>query len=183
MKDQVVALEWINKNIASFGGNPASITIFGESAGAASVGYHLLSPMSRHLFSRAILESGTPAANWAYMTADQAKARSTQFFKTIGCVDDDDVISCLRDSALTPDEIMQKEYVDLRFLVFPWVPCVDGEFLTHSPREHFNRGDFKKADILLGANKDEGTYFILYGVDGYKVNMTSRSVLITFYDY
>jgi hypothetical protein len=50
MKDQVMALEWVQKNIANFGGDPSRVTIFGTSAGAASVHYHILSPMSKGLF-------------------------------------------------------------------------------------------------------------------------------------
>jgi len=47
MKDQVLALEWVKKNVDKFGGDPTRVTIFGESAGGASVGLHLLSPMSK----------------------------------------------------------------------------------------------------------------------------------------
>jgi hypothetical protein len=61
MKDQVMALQWVQKNIANFGGDPSRVTIFGTSAGAASVHYHILSPMSKGLFyfksNESLLES------------------------------------------------------------------------------------------------------------------------------
>ena len=57
-RDQVMAMKWVQENIADFGGNPDSVTIFGESAGALSASTHLLSPMSEGLFQRAILQSG-----------------------------------------------------------------------------------------------------------------------------
>lgn len=59
MKDQVAALRWVKKNIKNFGGDPDNITLFGGSAGAACVSYHLVSPMSKGLFNRAIMQSGT----------------------------------------------------------------------------------------------------------------------------
>ena len=66
LMDQTLAIRWVKDNIRAFGGDPDSMTIFGESAGAASVGYQVLSPMSRGLFSRAILQSGTPLTRWAF---------------------------------------------------------------------------------------------------------------------
>ncbi|CAG2118820.1 unnamed protein product, partial [Medioppia subpectinata] len=60
LHDQVLALHWIRDNIHAFGGNVDNVVLFGESAGAISVGYHLICPLSRDLFSRAILESGNP---------------------------------------------------------------------------------------------------------------------------
>lgn len=63
--DQTLALKWVKDNIRAFGGDPATITAFGESAGAGSIGFHLLSPYSRGLFQRAVQQSGTPLAFWA----------------------------------------------------------------------------------------------------------------------
>ncbi|KAK7476543.1 hypothetical protein BaRGS_00032223 [Batillaria attramentaria] len=63
--DQNMAIRWVKDNIRAFGGDPDSITIFGESAGAGSVGLQMLSPYSKGLFSRAILQSGSPLASWS----------------------------------------------------------------------------------------------------------------------
>lgn len=64
LKDQVVALRWIRDNISRFGGDPNNITLFGESAGGCSVHYHLLSDMSRGLFHKAIVMSGSALNPW-----------------------------------------------------------------------------------------------------------------------
>lgn len=66
MKDQVLALQWVQENIHQFGGDPESVTIFGHSAGSASVNYHMLSPMSKGLFKRAIMLSGVAINAWAF---------------------------------------------------------------------------------------------------------------------
>jgi len=74
--DQQLAMDWIHKHIADFGGDPTRVTLFGNSAGAASVGYHLLSPGSDNLFRSAILQSGTPIAHWAFIEPEEAKERA-----------------------------------------------------------------------------------------------------------
>jgi len=74
--DQQLALDWIHKHIADFLGDPQRVTIFGVSAGAASVGYQLLSPGSDNLFRSAILQSGYPAASWSFVEPEEAKRRS-----------------------------------------------------------------------------------------------------------
>lgn len=66
LKDQLLVLQWIQKNIVNFGGDKNRVTIFGQSAGAASVLYHMVSPKSAGLFHRAISSSGSPLCLWAY---------------------------------------------------------------------------------------------------------------------
>lgn len=65
LKDQALMLQWVRENIAQFGGDPNRVTIFGESAGAGSAGYHMLSPKTKALFHGAILQSGTPFEHWS----------------------------------------------------------------------------------------------------------------------
>ena len=85
MLDQVAALQWIHSNIVFFGGNPDNITLFGESAGAASVSMHLLSPLSRNLFNRAIMQSGSATAPWAIGNKEETITRGLNLAETVGC--------------------------------------------------------------------------------------------------
>ena len=166
MKDQALALTWIKSHIESFGGDPDSITIFGESSGASSAGLHMMSDHSKDLFKRAIFESGSPDSHWSFMTRQQAKQRSANFFRNVNCLqtDTDELLDCLR--SLTSDMILNNEWVDNRFMVFPWAPTVDGDFLKDTPHNLMYQGKFANKDTLLGVNRDEGTYWILYALPG-----------------
>lgn len=95
LKDQVMALRWINENIDRFGGDPDSVTIMGYSAGAMSTTLHLVSPMSRGLFHRAIVMSGSTTSQWntpyeqLYLAKKQARL--------LNCSDDsiENIMRCL----------------------------------------------------------------------------------------
>jgi len=96
---KVLALQWIKENAAVFGGDPDRITLFGESAGGASVGYHLISPMSRGLFNRAIMQSGTPLMPTALITLDQIHAIGNEVVARAGCnftEIKDDIVNCIK---------------------------------------------------------------------------------------
>ena len=170
MKDQVLALRWIKENIEKFGGDSELITLFGESSGASSAGLHMMSPHSQDLFKRAIFESGSPDSHWSFTTAEQAQERSALFFDAVGCDDDDEVLDCLRE--LDAQTILNKEWVDGRFMVFPWTPTVDGDFLEEAPHDLLQRAlrggvdtTLKHKEALLGVNSNEGTYWILYALE------------------
>lgn len=98
MKDQVEALRWVRENIVRFNGDPNQVTIFGGSVGGASVGFHLLSPMSKGLFHKAILQSGSPVCQWAVNPAGLAGQRARSVATIAGCVfnDSEAVAKCLR---------------------------------------------------------------------------------------
>ncbi|XP_049597515.1 acetylcholinesterase [Syngnathus scovelli] len=168
--DQRMALQWVQDNIHYFGGNPKQVTIFGESAGGASVGFHLLSPDSRPLFTRAILQSGVPNTPWATVSPAEARRRATQLAKLVGCSwgNDTELVDCLRTK--TPQELIDQEFQVLPWMSifrFSFVPVVDGDFVPDAPEAMLNAGNFKDTQVLLGVNQDEGTYFLLYGAPGF----------------
>ncbi|XP_061768338.1 acetylcholinesterase [Nerophis ophidion] len=178
--DQRMALQWVQDNIHFFGGNPKQVTIFGESAGGASVGFHLLSPDSRPLFTRAILQSGVPNTPWATVSPAEARRRGTLLAKLVGCTggNDTELVDCLRTKTA-------QELIDQEFQVLPWssifrfsfVPVVDGDIVPDTPEAMLNSGNFKDTQVLLGVNQDEGTYFLLYGAPGFSKdndNLISR---------
>lgn len=98
LKDQVMALQWVRENVVKFGGDPGKVTIFGGSSGGVSVGYHLLSPMSKGLFHKAILQSGTPMCRWSTSLPGVARNRSETIFDMAGCVGktSEDRLKCLK---------------------------------------------------------------------------------------
>ncbi|KAJ8973198.1 hypothetical protein NQ317_014625, partial [Molorchus minor] len=77
LKDQLSALEWVQENIYLFGGDPSKVTIVGQSAGSASVSYHLLSEKSKGMFRAAIMESGTVLTPWSYQRFARSIAYQT----------------------------------------------------------------------------------------------------------
>lgn len=86
LKDQMTILEWVQKNIEKFHGDGHSVTIFGESAGGASVNYHMISPISRGLFHRAISQSGTLMNQWSDPARKGlAKMRAIRLADIVGC--------------------------------------------------------------------------------------------------
>ncbi|KAM9039452.1 cholinesterase [Sarcophilus harrisii] len=174
--DQQLALQWVQENIATFGGNSKSITLFGESAGAAAVSFHILSPKSHPLFTRAILQSGSANAPWAIMPPLEAKNRTLDLAKSLSCFrgNETELIKCLRNK--NPQEILGYVNPSLSsgsLLKSNFCPTVDGDFLTDMPDNLIQRGHFKQTQLLVGVNKDEGTYFLVYGAPGFSKDNSS----------
>ncbi|XP_028395425.1 acetylcholinesterase-like [Dendronephthya gigantea] len=160
--DQRMALFWVKKNIQVFGGNPNSITIFGESSGAASVGFHLLAQSGENLFHRAILQSGSPIAYWASMSKAQASQRLKKFLKKLKCEDDGNLRNCL---SQIPAEVIvraQQDLASVQFGHFTWVPVIDHILIGDNPRYLIKNLPKKKVNVLLGTNKNEGSRWMVY---------------------
>lgn len=83
--DQALAIRWLKENAKAFGGDPDLITLFGESAGGSSVSLHLLSPATRGLSNRGILQSGTLNAPWSHMTAEKALSVAESLIDDCNC--------------------------------------------------------------------------------------------------
>lgn len=171
--DQLMALEWIRDNIAFFGGNPENVTLFGESSGAVSISFHLLSPLSRNLFSQAVLQSGGPTCPWALFDRNEAITRALNLAASVGCPsspdDLDPVIECLR--KVDPYDLVHNVTGEFGVVDFPFVPVVDGSFLDEAPEVSLQTKNFKKTKLLLGSDREEGHFFIIYHlIDMFKKN-------------
>lgn len=161
--DQLMALQWIYKNIEFFGGNKENITLFGESAGAVSVSMHLLSPLSRNLFSQAIMQSGSATVPWGIISKEESIRRTLFLAKAVGCPHDrealDEVAECLR--ATNASTLVNSE-PSFGICEFPFVPIIDGAFFDELPQKSLRTGNFKKTNIMMGSNTEEGYWFIMY---------------------
>ena len=165
--DHVSALEWVHKNIASFGGDPTNVTIFGESAGAGSVCRLLVTPLSEGLFQRAIAESGTGRTAITLAQAEKAGAR---FGNDLAAM-----------RAKSTSEIMQEAGFksDLFFgegVAYDMI--VDGWVLPDEAMRMFLDGRRHNVPLLTGTNADEGTVFTLHlpvkTVEAYRDFMQTR---------
>ncbi|XP_071945423.1 cholinesterase-like [Antedon mediterranea] len=157
--DQQEALKWVNAHIEAFGGDPSRVTIFGESAGSASVDYHLLSKGSWTYFSQAILESGATLSSWAYTEKEDAKEQAINIGKKVGCeyTESKAFVSCMK--GIDPGKIAN---ASVGMTTLP-APVVDGVFIENSPKVLIQNGEIKRnATIIVGTNEHEGTLFFLY---------------------
>ncbi|XP_067386185.1 acetylcholinesterase-like [Emydura macquarii macquarii] len=174
--DQRLALRWLRDNAAAFGGDPTRLLIFGQCSGAASVGFHLLSPGSRPLFSRAVLESGAPTATWVWISLEEAKERGRILGQLLGCTDGDDtaLVGCLQGKE--PGEFPKHEFSVLHYnklLGFPFVPTPDGDFLSDAPPSLLQASHGHSIPIMTGFNANEGSYILLYTVSSFNLEDAS----------
>jgi carboxylesterase type B len=95
LMDQTASMEWTQRNVAKFGGDPNKVTIFGESAGGFSVCQHIVRPASNKLFSQAIMESGDCDGPWLTLEGKQAKKFGETYAKSVGC-EGAGKLACLR---------------------------------------------------------------------------------------
>ncbi|GKU13945.1 unnamed protein product, partial [Fusarium langsethiae] len=152
LRDQRLALRWIQENIAKFGGDPRKATIFGASSGGLSVGKQLIAYGGRDdgLFRGAIMQSGGMAEKWPYNVAN-SKAYMEGLYKnlteTTGCSTEKSPLECLR---RLPVAKLSKALNVTNTPVYPgsglgpWLTVVDGDFLQDGPTESLEKRHFNK---------------------------------------
>ena len=160
--DQVMALKWVHENIAGFGGDPDNVTIFGESAGAASCTLLPLIPGSHQYFKRLIAESG--AVNQT-RSPEEGIECTNKLMEVLGCKTVADLLK------VDGDKLLEASAV----LFVHQIPERDGKILPTDTFEAYANGAAKDLEILVGCNKDEMDFFVSsFGKEGWDNFIAAR---------
>ena len=149
LKDQIAALEWVQRNIEAFGGDPNNVTIFGESAGGTSVHALIASPRSKGLVHRGIAQSPWVTAS-NYAPLDDATENGRQWIDTHF----EGIDSLVKLRALSAEDLFAAQEAGYAVAV-----TVDADFMPHHAVDVYGRGEQQDVPVIAGTNTDEGTIF------------------------
>ena len=174
--DQVAALEWVRANIGVFGGDPAQVTVFGQSAGAGSIAALLAMPRAAGLFRRAIAQSAPGTYFSAPLAADLMTAIAARLGRRptaddLRGVPTADIVGAgdAMNTAMVPQV---QRWGTAAYMKIPFAPVVDGEVLPRTPFEALAAGAGRDVDLIAGHTRDE--YRLLLAADGRLGNLTDE---------
>src|SRR5262249_27685574 len=158
LQDQIAALRFVRASIAAFGGDPANVTVFGESAGAGSITCLLAMPAARGLFRRAIVQSAAPEGQ---LGADEGAERARLLIEKLGGTHGD--LAFLRSRSAEQILAAQPACAEPgpRRIGMFFAPVVDGEMLPERPLDAVASGAARDVELIVGTTADEMLLFTL----------------------
>uniref|UniRef100_A0AAU7E4B0 acetylcholinesterase n=1 Tax=Cupiennius salei TaxID=6928 RepID=A0AAU7E4B0_CUPSA len=186
MYDQIMAIKWVKDNAKSFSGDPENVVLMGVSAGAMSVSGHMISPLSKNLFKKAIIQSGS-IVHPLFLDDNPRLFKNSELVSSmVGCTNEtltlkDNprlVVKCLKDKP--KEDLIAAELVLLKSNFFNFFPRVNDEFLPKESVDLLREGKFRKdVDVLIGINKDEGALFLTLALPAYFGHYGINSVRVS----
>ncbi|XP_026824937.1 venom carboxylesterase-6 isoform X2 [Ooceraea biroi] len=174
LKDQQQAMRWVQENIDHFGGDSNRVTLFGESAGGASVHYHMINPVSQDFFHRAISQSGTVYCPWTLAPPGSAKRKAEQVGRLLNCDTEssEQLIECLRKKSATDLIGTDRSFQVYGYCpMIPFKPVIEpdhpGAFIVENPIISMHKGNMADIPWMTGVTSEEGSLKVagIYGRD------------------
>ncbi|CAN7938467.1 unnamed protein product [Ixodes hexagonus] len=182
--DQLLAMRWVKDNIASFGGDPSKITLMGQSAGSISVGMHLMSPKSKALFHRVVMQSGSPFTRATVSDDEKAHNAARRLAQALQCETENqtltstpnEVLMCLRSKSAS--EIIDATESFSSGGLDAFFPLFGEAFLPNGPVTALKDGHLPALDVLGGVAEAEGDFFLYHFLRPY-LNLSSTEEITT----
>ncbi|KAG8198343.1 hypothetical protein JTE90_021591 [Oedothorax gibbosus] len=180
LMDQIAALQWVQENIAQFGGDPRNITLLGHGHGASCAHLLMLSPMAKGLFQRVVLQSGSAFTPWALAHETMTFARHVARKLSCPVLDHPALIRCMRQRSIT--DIMRVQLLVPEYLT-AFGPMVDGFVIPAEPEKLLispppEMQNAPKVDVLIGVTRIESFFYFGASEERYGIEASRRDRIL-----